>query len=106
MLPAHSYIAKRPLLPPQMRLFDFEDSRLLQLRKLIVACLRKGIGFDAFYSQYIDPRGSMLFWNPFWRHGESYSPAELFTLLHWQGFGSVPEAALNVFWQLHEDRQA
>lgn len=78
------------------------DQRLVQFIGLVDYCLRKGIGFDRFFVDYIDAQGKRVYWNPFWSYGPGYSPAELFMQLRIEGFGFVPEAAVNVFWQLRE----
>lgn len=104
MQPNTTNLFHEPLLASGIELFHFEDSRLQQFRQLVISCLERGIDFDTFYSHFIRPEGKRVFWNPFWRHGEGYSPAELYMLLRCKGFGSVPEAAINVFWQLQEQQ--
>lgn len=91
-------------LPTSQLIAGLEDQRLLQLRQLVFHCLHAGISFDQFFRDYIAAEGGRIFWNPFWRYGERYSPAELYRLLRLLGFGVVPEAAVNVFWQLQEQQ--
>lgn len=100
---SRQYHTQRPSLPAQPQLLGYVDERLNQLRRIIRICLRKGMDFDEFYRDIIDPAGCRLHLNPFWCDSEEYSPAELYNQLRWLGFGSLPEASLNVFWQLQEE---
>lgn len=80
----------------------FDDKRLVQFTRLVDCCLINGVGFDRFFLDYVDAEGKNVYWNPFWRYGSRYTPTELFMLLGGKGFGFVPEAAVNIFWQLRE----
>lgn len=99
-----------PVIPPSLAslpvsieaLASVDERRLHELAKVVDGCLSRGINFDQFFTDYIQAEGKRLYWNPFWRHGEAYSPAELYMQLRHSGYGSVPEAAVNVFWQMRE----
>lgn len=94
-----------PYLAIEENLFnDCDDRRLAQFMQLVDSCLMKGVGFDRFFIEYVDAEGRKVYWNPFWRYGSRYTPAELFMQLRVRGFGFVPEAAVNVFLQLREQR--
>ncbi len=80
-----------------------DEDRFQQFTHLVDRCLTLGVSFDRFFVNYIDLNGKYLFWNPFWRHGDSYTPAKIFHLLRARGYGSVPEAAVNVFWQVRAE---
>lgn len=84
--------------------YRIEDKRLAGFTRLVDSNVIKGVGFDRFFTDYIDPAGKSVYWNPFWRYGVRYSPAELFLSLRNKGYGSIPEAAVNVFWQSRERR--
>ncbi len=78
------------------------DLKVRELRKLVRQCLARGVSFDEFYRDYVYEDGRRVFWNPFWTHRGLYTPQELHRTLRHIGYGEVPEAALNVFWQLQE----
>ncbi len=83
----------------QLPVLNQREIKFASLKRLVRSCDQQGISFDHFYRDFIGLNGRKLFLNPYCSDPRNYSPVLIFSELDERGFGSIPEAALNVFWQ-------